>query len=845
MTASESAQRWRRLSALFERAIDLQGPARDDLISSECRDDLALRADLERMLAADEVVSGIDQGIGALIDAADLDAAGFGMAGDRDSTEAEDSLGSHLGHWLLERVLGQGGMGTVYAARRDDRDSGQHAAVKRLHRRWDGSLQAQRFLQERRILAALSHPNLPQLIDHGTDGDGRPWFALELIDGRPLTDWANTHRLDLRQRLELFMRVCGAVQHAHTRFVVHRDLKPANILVDGEGHPKVLDFGVAKRTDEALGNTRDGALVGFTPQYAAPEQISGGVISAATDVYALGVVLYQLLTGRLPYTFDAADLHAVAATITTRPAGRLEHGIGVGEPGEIGERLQQRDTNLRTFRRFVRGDLSRIVQTALAKEPERRYPSVQAFSDDLERFLAGRPVAVSGDSLGYRGRKFVRRNAAAVVVAALLTTGLLGTTAFALHSAGQERQQRDAALAEVRRGNAIREYVQLMFRSAAERTGTERPTAQDVLKSGVDRLFSEFDTEPAAARPVAIMLAELYMELGDWEGAAPLLERVLTSPGIATDPDTQAKAQHYLAQAAYNRGEMARAGDLLRSAQATWGQQPLRYARELNESRISQAKLERNAGDGLRAIATLQAMLAERPGLVGGQDREYAVAQSTLSAFLLDTGAYEEADQHARAAIATFEHLGMGRTSQSIVAMNNLAASLTQRDLDPEAEAILRRLVLLYRELYGTSSVNLALMQANLADSLRKQGRTAEAIPLLEDARPMAMATSGEGSAATLHVSLALADAYLDAGRIDAGEALLDTTFPIVLADLGAQHRLAGVGYRVRANLQANRGDRKAATADYDAAQAVFLQLGPAGKPLLARLAQKRRKAGL
>ena len=844
MTEGQSAQRWRRLSALFDRAIDLDGPARHHLIAYECQGDPELRAALERMLAADEAASGIDRGVGGLIDAVDFDATAFDAAGEDDKTEAENSLGSHLGHWLLERVLGRGGMGTVYAARRDDRDSGQQAAVKRLHRRWDGSLQAQRFLQERRILAAMSHPNLPQLIDHGSDDDGRPWFALELVDGQPLTEWADTHRLDLRQRIELFRRVCGAVQHAHTRFVVHRDLKPVNILVDQEGHPKVLDFGVAKRTDEALGNTRDGALVGFTPQYAAPEQISGGVISAATDVYALGVVLYQLLTGRLPYTFDAGDLRSVADTITTQPARRLDQAITVGGAHEISERLLQRATDLRTFRRFVRGDLSRIVQTALAKEPVRRYASVQAFSDDLERFLGNQPVAVSGDGLWYRAGKFVRRNVAAVAVAVLLTTGLLGTTAFALHSAYQERQQRDSALAEVRRGNAIREYVQLMFRAAAE-TSTDRPTAQDVLKGGADRLFIQFDAQPAAAGPVAIMLAELYMELGDWEGAAPLLERVLAAPATARDFDTQAKAQHYLAQAAYNRGDMSRAGELLRQAQATWRRYPQRYARELNESRISQAKLERNAGKPLGAIATLQAMIAERPGLIGAQDREYAVAQSTLSAFLLDTGDYEQADLHARAATAAFERLGMGKTSQAIVAMNNLAASLTQRDLDPQAEAILRRLVQLHRELYGTASVNLALMQANLADSLRKQGRTSEAVPLLEQARPMAVATSGERSAATLHVSLALADAYLDAGRIDAGETLLDTAFPIVLADLGAQHRLAGVGYRVRANLHAKRDERKAATADYDAAQAVFLQLGPAGKPALDRLKQKRRKTGL
>ena len=197
------------------------------------------------MLAADSIPHAFDQG-----------AAGRGNPGKRrcpGTRRRRDAKASarRLGHWMLERMLGRGGMGTVYAARRDDRDTLQRAAVKRLHRRWDGSLQAQRFLQERRILAALSHPNIPRLLDHGLDDDGRPWFALELVEGKPLTTWADERRLDLRERLDLFRALCTAVQHAHEHFVVHRDLKPANILVDGEGHPRVLDFGIAKRIDDA------------------------------------------------------------------------------------------------------------------------------------------------------------------------------------------------------------------------------------------------------------------------------------------------------------------------------------------------------------------------------------------------------------------------------------------------------------------------------------------------------------------------------------------------------------------------------------------------------------------
>ena len=835
---SPDADRWHRLSALFERALDLDPAARAALLEGECADDPELRAELRRMLDADSIPHAFDQGAAAAV-------TQEGEAARSPDEDERVSIGTRLGHWMLERVLGRGGMGTVYAARRDDRDTLQRAAIKRLHRRWDGSLQAQRFLQERRILAALSHPNIPRLLDHGLDGDGRPWFALELVEGKPLTTWADERRLDLRERLDLFRALCMAVQHAHEHFVVHRDLKPANILVDDNGHPKVLDFGVAKRIDDLPGATRTGLFVGFTPDYAAPEQINGGPISAATDVYALGVVLYQLLAGRLPYRLDPDNLRATTEAITARSADRLDQAITTGTAQEVDTRLAQRGTDLRTFRRFVKGDLSRIVQTALAKEPQRRYASVQAISSDIERFLRGRTVSVSGDTFAYRTRKFVGRNMAAVSLSAVLLIALLGTTVWALYSAREERQQRDAALAEVGRGNAIREYVQLMFRTAAETSTAESPTAQDVLKQGAERLFNQFDSEPAAARPVAIMLAELYMELGDWEGATPLLERVLSSPGIADDPDMQAKAQGYLGQAAYARGDTPLARQLLQRAQATWALQPSRYAVALNESRISQAKLERREGHPEQAIATLQAMIAERTRLLGRSDRELAVAQSTLSAFLLDTGAYDRAEQHAREAIAGFERLGMSRSSQAIVAMNNLAASLTQRDRSAEAEPILRRLVQLHRELYGESSTNLALMQANLADALRRQDRVDEAIPLLEQALPMAVKTSGDRSQATLHISLALAESYLDAGRIDEAAPLADKALAIVLKDHGSKQRLAGVGYRVRAGLRAAHGDRVGARADYDSAKAVFEGLGPGGVRLLARLQERRAKSGL
>lgn len=855
MTAQR--ERWLRLSRLFDEAVELDAAACEAFVRERCAGDAALEAELRRMLAADAAASGLDAGAAGIVS---MDAPTGGDTAGADSARGEDAAaGERLGPWRLEALLGRGGMGSVYAARRDDGDAGQRAAIKRLRRRWDGSGQAQRFLQERRILAQLSHPNIPALIDHGLDDDGRPWFALEYVDGDGLVAWADARRLGLRERVALFAQVCAAVQHAHERFVVHRDLKPANILVDGSGRVRVLDFGVAKRLDREEGATRTGLFAGFTPEYAAPEQISGGGITAATDVYGLGVVLYQLLSGQLPYAFAHDDLRGAAEAITSRTAERLDRALTTGDAEAVRERVERRSTSPAAFRRFVRGDLTRIVQTALAKEPGRRYPSVQAFANDLQRFLDGRPVSVGGDTFGYRARKFVRRNrwgvAMAMLAALTLVAGLTGIAmqarearreaARATASAHEARQQRDAALTEVGRGNAIREYVQLMFREASETRDTQTMTAREVLKEGTDRLFAQFRSAPAQARPVALMLAELYMEMGDWEGATPLLERVLASPGIQRDPDTQAKAEHYLAQAALTRGEADTARAMLDRAQATWAHQPARYAAALNESRITQAKLERGAGDADRAIATLRAMIAQRPRLVGGPDREQAVAYATLSAFLLDQGAYPQSEASALQATAIFDRLGMGKSAQAIVAVNNRAASLALRDRNAEAEPLFRRLVALHRELYGTSSMGLALMQTNLADAIRRQGRSAEAIPLLQDARRIAIASSGARSAATLHVSLTLAETYVDAGRAADAAPLVDQVFAIATRNLAAKDRTAGFAYRVRAELRAARGDRDGAQQDLRAAASIFAALGAGGRRPLAKLEELRVRLGL
>ncbi len=814
-------ERWLRLSRLFDRAVELEGQARADYVVAECADDDALRAELQRMLDADAAASGFDAGAAAAIA---LDEA----------ERQEDASGGRLGRWRLLSRVGSGGMGTVYAAQRED-DSGQRAAVKHLHRRWDRSAQAQRFLQERRILAQLSHPNLPRLIDHGLDEEGRPWFALEYVDGQPLTAAADARRLGLRERLVLMLQVCAAVRHAHERFIVHRDLKPANILVDADGHPKVLDFGVAKRMDEAPGATRTGAFAGFTPEYAAPEQIAGGPISAATDVHALGVVLYELLSGTLPHRFEQADLRSAAEAITDRSAERLDRALTTGAPDQVQARIGQRRTSLPAFRRYVRGDLTRIVQTALAKEPARRYSSVQALSDDLERFLDGRPVSVSGDTFGYRARKFVRRNrwgvAMGAVAAAAIVAGMAGF-AWQLRAA---QAQRDAALTEAARAIAVREYVMLMFRQAADTN--EDPSAREVLKRGADEVLKRAADQPDAGLTTANALGELSMTLGDMEGAASLFERMLALPVIARFPADRAKAQLNLGVIEYFRSNLAHSRQLLDAAQGFWLRDPARHRLDLLDSRTLQAQLERAEGKPDASIATLEAGLREAVQQAGGKpERQTAQFGGNLGVALLNAGRLDEAGRRFGESWAMYRALGLQDTSDALGALNGVAITAQRRGDLAGAEATARQVYEARKRLFPDSQ-DTAMAQFNLAKPIALQGRHAEALPHFRQALGLALDKGGPNGRIAMFIRPALAESCAALGQLDEAERLSAEQLRIAQAQYGEGDAFYAAGLRGRALVRLARRDTAAAAADIAAAEAIYRKLGKPGESGLAALA--------
>ncbi len=418
-------EQWRQVREVLDHAIQLAPAERVPYLNQSCGEDFGLRHEVESLLASHEKASSVF-----------LESPPAQLM--RDALEAalpQDRLGRRIGAYRIVEEIGRGGMGEVYRAVRADGQFDQQVAIKLVRTGFDTSFILERFRNERQILASLDHPNIARLLDGGTTDDGVPFLAMELIEGLRIDDYCNTHKLNLTQRLQLFRQVCPAVQYAHQRLVVHRDLKPSNILVTSEGVPKLLDFGIAKIVDPAASAEATMARP-MTPQYASPEQVRGEVITTASDVYSLGVILYLLLTGRSPYRLRANTPHELSRAITETEPQRpsavvLTAGNGGLEDRQAGQTPMPEsaaampETNPAKLRRRLVGELDDILLMALRKEPERRYGSVQEFSDDLGRHLDGMPVNATKGSTAYRAGKFLRRHKGKVLAGALAAVALL------------------------------------------------------------------------------------------------------------------------------------------------------------------------------------------------------------------------------------------------------------------------------------------------------------------------------------------------------------------------------------------------------------------------------------
>lgn len=478
--------RWSRLSSLFDAALDLPHDERERYVADHCAGDDELALSLRRMLAADAQVESAE-----FLDRPAITDARL-WADALDDTYAPGSR--RFGAYRLLKLIGRGGMGEVHLAERSDGEFEQRVALKLLPQPTPGLMQ--RFRQERQILARLEHPSIARLIDGGVGENHVPYFAMEYVDGVPITVFVAARKLEIAAALQLFLGVCDAVQYAHRNLVVHRDLKPSNILVDALGTPKLLDFGIAKVLQETGGEaTRTNVRV-FTPDYAAPEQIRGEPVTTATDVYALGIVLYELLTGARPYkiTRDVLPEQAILSAEARAPSAAVR-----------GDKARQR---------ALRGDLDTILLHAIAKQPERRYATADALAADIRRHLDGLPITTRGESTGYRARKFVARHRTGVVAALIIAVALITATAISLHQARIATIEAARAEQKSRTTDAVKDYLLSVFASANPyKTDGEVVTARDLLEGGLAQVEKKLDGQLQVQAEIYAGLVNTFFQL--------------------------------------------------------------------------------------------------------------------------------------------------------------------------------------------------------------------------------------------------------------------------------------------------------------------------------------------
>jgi serine/threonine protein kinase/tetratricopeptide (TPR) repeat protein len=724
-----SGERWERLQELFHRALALAPGERLALLERECAVDASLRAEVERLLAAHDRAGGF------------IDRPAAAGLGEGDPGDTAWLPGGRVGAYRLVRALGRGGMGAVYLAERDEGGFTQLVAIKLIKRGMDTDRVLARFRAERQILASLDHPNIARLLDGGSTGDGLPYFAMEYIEGQPIDAFADSRGLGVDDRLRLFLPVCEAVAYAHAQGVVHRDIKPLNTLVTTAGVPKLLDFGIAKvlhdDPDEQTSTVTGLRLL--TPDYASPEQIEGLHASVASDVYSLGVILYELLTGRSPYRVPSRTPQEIAAAVRTTEPDRPS--TAVSRPGDHSGHLRDRGdrghtgpasgaTAARQLSRRLRGDLDTIVLTALRKEPARRYASVAALADDIRRHLDGRPVLARPDRPAYRAGKFVRRHRTTVLATGLAVVGAVILTAAFLRTRPGLAGGDPTLIAQ----HSLAPRDRILVADFTDRTGDAALTAAvteafriDLGQSPVVRVLSSWQVRESLERmtqaPDLALDDSLARELAIREGVKAIVtgslarvagsytvnvELVATQGGEALASVRETATDSTRLILAVDRASKAlrrRIGESLRELERTPGldQVTTRSLPALREYTEAQRLVRQ--GHRTAAIARFQAAIAADTGFasaylglgmayasIGDNGRAFSAGDHAAAnasrlpflerAFLLASRAYGGADYPT--AIRIYGEV-VARYPDNVPALNNLA--LVYRDSRQFAQA--------------------------------------------------------------------------------------------------------------------------------------------------------------
>ncbi|MCG8458061.1 MAG: serine/threonine-protein kinase [Holophagales bacterium] len=630
------------------------------------------------------------------------------------SRPADPNIGRRLGPYRLERLLARGGMGVVYVAVRED-DYEQKVAVKLISPERLSLRGLDRFYRERQILARLEHPNVARLLDGGTNDEALPYLVMEFVEGEPIDFYCESRQIPLRRRLELFRTVCEAVHFAHQNLIVHRDLKPANVLVAQDGVVKLLDFGIAKLLAPEAPQTEANTVAGkapMTPTYASPEQLEGRVISTASDVYSLGVLLCKMLTDRLPYELAQGGTAHMVEAICRRDAKR---------PSEL--------VADRTLRRRLTGDVDAIASKALRKEPEARYASALQIAEDVRRHLESLPVKAHDGDLFYFARKLARRHRVAAAILALIVVFSI-TATWLWRQAVEQRVRAEQSLLEAER---VSTFLQELFRTADPNVARGKPPS---IREALDRsraqlLGGELEEAPEVRAELLATLGTVYNDLGYFDEARQLKREALRVRREADPSDRPDLASdlNNLGRLLYDGGDFAAAEQRFRDAVAMWRR--------------------------------LEATADQVTGL------------SNLAAAVMQQGRYDEALERHREILGLQRGLGAGDVELG-ASLYSLGTLHRLRGETAEAEDLLRRALDAYQRAFGSDDTRVAAVQSSLGRVLHVEGRRPEARQLYEQALDVRIRLLGEDHLKVAVTRGLLAELLLDDGETAAAGEILE-----------------------------------------------------------------------
>ncbi len=776
-----SSERWSQIEEVFVAALEKGPDSRPTFLDESCKDDPELRREVDSLLASHVEAEGL------------LETPAFAFAGGMFEATAKPAGGSRIGPYKLEREIDEGGMGVVFLATRDDDQYQKRVAVKLIKHGFDTETIRRRFRHERQILANLEHQNIARLLDGGTSADGRPYLVMEFVEGEPITRYSDAHQMTIEQRLKLFLKVCAAVHFAHQNLVIHRDIKPGNVLVTESGEPKLLDFGIAKllAQDEQSPDEHTVTLMRvMTPDYASPEQVRGEQVTTATDVYSLGVLLYELLCGERPYKLKNRRAEDYAQIICNSEPEKPS--TAAARTGSSSGEQQETTRNPK----LLRGDLDNIVLMAMRKEPARRYASVAQFMEDVKRHLEGLPVIARHDTFRYRASKFVQRNkvgvAAACLVALTLIAGVIATvwqSRIASRQAREAAAQRDKAQLERTKAERVNELLQAMLSSADPNKRGSNVKVSELLTDAERRADVDLASQPEMQAQVRRTIGNTYVGLGLLtEGERSLRQSLEAYQRLFgnSHPET-AKTLYDLGQLMRAKGDFDQAERLFTEALII--QRTAAPQGDINTATtlcfLGVVLFQHGKTD--ESEAKTRESLTMTRGLVGENHINVPVDLNQLGLVEEYRGRLQEAENYYRQAIAGFKTLGTRSALEALVKMN-FATNLTNQKKYAEADESFRDAIQTSTELYGSDHYNVAIVMTHYGRMYFLKGDFGRSEQILNEALAIMRKALPKGHPESAQTLVTLGIVLTRANKASQAEPYLREALDIRLKVLPAGH---------------------------------------------------------